>query len=163
MPPINDISVNSHSTSSDTLITHTDTDTNTSTSIIANSSKNESESVLSMPVTAPASSLLENNTTDTLIKEDVEMSINDNKSNDNNNERITVNDNVNLLSDPVPVSVPVPVIVPRVYPPSKPHHGSGRQTEPLNKLRDELRKGVDRYDFFFLNYILFCYIVLCFI
>ena len=34
--------------------------------------------------------------------------------------------------------------IPRVYPPSKPHHGSGRQAEPLIRLRDELRKGVDR-------------------
>ena len=34
--------------------------------------------------------------------------------------------------------------IPRVYPPSKPHHGSGRQAEPLTRLRDELRKGVDR-------------------
>jgi hypothetical protein len=38
---------------------------------------------------------------------------------------------------------PVPV-GPRTYPPSKPHHGSGRQSESLAKVRDELRKGVDR-------------------
>jgi hypothetical protein len=38
---------------------------------------------------------------------------------------------------------PVPV-GPRTYPPSKPHHGSGRQLESLAKVRDELRKGVDR-------------------
>jgi hypothetical protein len=38
---------------------------------------------------------------------------------------------------------PVPV-GPRTYPPSKPHHGSGRQLESLVKVRDELRKGVDR-------------------
>ena len=35
-------------------------------------------------------------------------------------------------------------VVTRVYPPSKPHHGSGRQAEPLTRLRDELRNGVDR-------------------
>ena len=39
------------------------------------------------------------------------------------------------------ISTPV---VPRVYPPSKPHHGSGRQAEPLMRVRDELRKGVGR-------------------
>lgn len=33
---------------------------------------------------------------------------------------------------------------PRTYPPSKPHHGSGRQVDSLIKVRDELRKGVDR-------------------
>lgn len=33
---------------------------------------------------------------------------------------------------------------PRTYPPSKPHHGSGRQADSLLKVRDELRKGVDR-------------------
>ena len=38
---------------------------------------------------------------------------------------------------------PVPT-GPRTYPPSKPHHGSGRQVESLIKVRDELRKGVDR-------------------
>ena len=41
-------------------------------------------------------------------------------------------------------SVITPGVAPRVYPPSKPHHGSGRQIEPLLRLRDELRKGVDR-------------------
>jgi hypothetical protein len=34
-------------------------------------------------------------------------------------------------------------IIPRVYPPSKPHQGSGRQAEPLIKLRSDLRQGVD--------------------
>ena len=33
---------------------------------------------------------------------------------------------------------------PRVYPPSKPHQGSGRQAESLVKLKEELRNGVDR-------------------
>ena len=33
---------------------------------------------------------------------------------------------------------------PRTYPAPKPHQGSGRQAEPLLRLRDELRKGVDR-------------------
>ena len=33
---------------------------------------------------------------------------------------------------------------PRTYPPPKPHQGSGRQAEPLLRLREELRKGVDR-------------------
>jgi hypothetical protein len=33
---------------------------------------------------------------------------------------------------------------PRVYPPSKPHQGSGRQAESLVKLKQELRNGVDR-------------------
>lgn len=33
---------------------------------------------------------------------------------------------------------------PRVYPPSKPHQGSGRQAESLVRLKEELRNGVDR-------------------
>lgn len=33
---------------------------------------------------------------------------------------------------------------PRVYPPSKPHQGSGRQVESLVRLKEELRNGVDR-------------------
>jgi hypothetical protein len=38
----------------------------------------------------------------------------------------------------------IPSTGPRTYPPPKPHQGSGRQAEPLLRLREELRKGVDR-------------------
>lgn len=38
----------------------------------------------------------------------------------------------------------IPSSGPRTYPPPKPHQGSGRQAEPLLRLREELRKGVDR-------------------
>ena len=46
-------------------------------------------------------------------------------------------------SDDFETDISTPVVT-RVYPPSKPHHGSGRQAEPLTRLRDELRNGVDR-------------------
>ena len=60
-------------------------------------------------------------------------------------ESSTGNSNGNGNSNSDGSSIPVG---PRVYPPSKPHQGSGRQAESLVRLKEELRNGVDRWENF---------------